>query len=109
MKKKHLPIVIIHVLFRVHQHVEPLVHQLVELLVLPLAAVVVLTLAKEHVPVTHLVPVGTVVLDLANMDVEMHALILVKLDVREHVVQNAEMIVGAHAKRTALEVVKTDV
>ena len=100
-KNSNLQIAITHVHIRVLLLVEdPVPHLVVG--VVPIRA-------KECVLVVHHVLAETVVQDPASLDAGINALILVKMDVQEHVVRNAETIVGAHARRTALEVVKTDV
>ena len=71
---------------------------LVEHHVLLLAVVVVQIRVKECVLVVHHALVETSVLVRANLDAEMLALIPAKLDAQEHVVRNAEMIVGVHAQ-----------
>lgn len=95
MKKKHnLQIAITHV----HTHVHPLV----EVLALLHVVVVVRTHVKGRVRVTHHAHVVIVVLGLANLDAEMLVLILVKQDVQEPVVRNAETIVGEHAQQVVI-------
>lgn len=107
-KNSNLQIAITHVHIRVLLLVEDPVPLLV-VGVVQIRVKVVQIRVKECVLVVHHVLAEIVVQDPASLDAGINALIPVRMDVRVHVTRNVETIVGVHAKRTALEVVKTDV